>query len=223
MILFSWQESHTANTAAFWRWSVLSSGYSPSRSSLQSTMAAGLAGRLWRGALVSGLWKLGLNGNLFIIKTVRSWPLCCSSVTWAKPINSQCFKCCTTMGNKHILTNLILLHLLKLLTSDCWAHNTSIQRRVRGCDEVGEHELHPWFKKRSSRRSCFCPQWPEQQQMAMSGILFCVNMIWGHTCVMSVSPRSIIHWNWTNWMRLLPAVATSTVTVFVNTIWQVLL
>lgn len=65
LFLLSWQESHTANTAAFWSWSILSSGSSLSRSSLQSTTAAGLAGRLWRGALVSGSWKLKLSCSLF--------------------------------------------------------------------------------------------------------------------------------------------------------------
>lgn len=76
IFLVSWQESHTVNTAAFWRWSVLSSGWSPLRSSLQSTMAAGLAGRPWRSALVSGSQKLRLNNNLFIILSLELKKIC---------------------------------------------------------------------------------------------------------------------------------------------------
>lgn len=60
---FSQQESRTANTAAFWRWSALSNGCSHSRSSPPSTMAAGLAGKLWRRSLGNGSWRRKLSTN----------------------------------------------------------------------------------------------------------------------------------------------------------------
>lgn len=62
------QESPTANTAALWRWSALSSGCSRSRSSPLSTMAAGLAGKLWRRSLVNGSWRLKLSTNYQVEK-----------------------------------------------------------------------------------------------------------------------------------------------------------
>lgn len=63
--LFVWQVSPIVNTAAFLSWSGLSSGSSPSRSSLQLTMAAGPTGRRWRSVSMNGSWTLRINSDLF--------------------------------------------------------------------------------------------------------------------------------------------------------------
>lgn len=94
-LLFPWQESRTVNTAAFWKWSVLSSGYSPWRLSLQSTMGAGVAGERWSSASLNGLWNLKLSANLFSVEQVSLLLMGNTS-----NINSQCFKCCITTWNK---------------------------------------------------------------------------------------------------------------------------
>lgn len=116
--LISFQGFPTVNTAAFWSWSVSSSGSSPSRSSLQSIMAAGLAGKLWRSVLASGSRKLKLSCNL------------CLSFITAKTKHSSTWQYCVkhTVANKwqkHSTLHILLL-LLRLLTLVCSVHFATI-------------------------------------------------------------------------------------------------
>lgn len=126
-LLFTWQESHTVNTAAFWSWSVSSSGFSPSRSSRQSTMAAGLAGRLWRSASMSGSWKLKLHCNKL-----------CSQLDSKSPLLLLGYKSKTNRFSilydhgEQIYLNITHCFTFSEVASDCWAHNTSIPMQSEG-------------------------------------------------------------------------------------------
>lgn len=69
-----------------------------------------------------------------------------------------------------------------------------ITREAQGCDEEGEREIQvdaPGFVLCGLKR------------------YDCANIIWG--IIRPVSSTSVLHWNWINWMCLLPAVATFTV------------
>lgn len=132
---FSRQASRTVSTAAFWRWSVSSSGFGPWRSSPRWTTAAGTAGRPWRSTSASGSRKLRPNCSSFSPKR-------CSQLNLKSLL-------VLVMSNLQWPweTNRILLSVLppkaELMTP-------VFQCRMKGCNQLGEHELQSclWKKRK---------------------------------------------------------------------------